>query len=586
MSECFIETLRRLKESSKEAVENIESFSEFKQYMHIKRRVEDELLELIEKASNSTASQLILVCGGVGDGKSHLISYLKKKFPELINTFKIHNDATESFEPQKTSMDTLNDELSSFSDENLDASDGSKLILAINLGTLNNFIDSEYGKRYSKLAKFVYDKEILVSSIISEDNSFDCNSNFHYINFSDYHMYTLTPDGPKSEYMSEVLNKITGQDINNPFYKEYSSSCLQHCSCANDCPVKLNYELLAKKTTQERIISILIEAMIKYKLILSTRELLNFIYDIIVSNYIDTLATKELKKLINELGFSYHIKFLIPNLIFEHEDLSPIFKTISKLDPVNLRCENRDQIIIKFNTIKNIVFLYNEHIEMLDYPHFNAALAAESVFLDSEEQKQELVKLFFRLYLFSPKTELLEYKDTLYQQYMRYLYYYNVGDKVKIKTLYFDIKESIYKWNGENEKDYINLFIGKNKLRYKISQKLNLTTYTGELIKRDNLNLNKFITNFILVFKVDGEGNAYPLDIDYPLYCLLMDIKNGYRPNKKDRSNYISFATFVDKVLEFGQQNKELLIAEKTGDAQAYKLIYDYEFDQYTFERI
>jgi DNA phosphorothioation-dependent restriction protein DptF len=94
MKPCLIEELRKLKESSKEAVENIEFFSSFKVYMHVNRKVEDELFKLINSSSNSSISQLILVCGGVGDGKSHLISFLKKMNPQLVDKFYIHNDAT------------------------------------------------------------------------------------------------------------------------------------------------------------------------------------------------------------------------------------------------------------------------------------------------------------------------------------------------------------------------------------------------------------------------------------------------------------------------------------------------------------
>lgn len=65
---CLIDELKKLKESSKEAVENITSFSEFKNYMHVKRNVQDELFNIIEKSSKSNSSKLILVCGGVGDG--------------------------------------------------------------------------------------------------------------------------------------------------------------------------------------------------------------------------------------------------------------------------------------------------------------------------------------------------------------------------------------------------------------------------------------------------------------------------------------------------------------------------------------
>ena len=114
----------------------------------------------ILKAAKENSAQLILVCGSVGDGKSHIISYFKNKYPDVMSNFTLHNDATESLEPNKTSMDTLNDVLDNFSDEKIGTST-EKLILAINLGTLNNFIDSEYGKRFTVLQRYVEGKKIL-----------------------------------------------------------------------------------------------------------------------------------------------------------------------------------------------------------------------------------------------------------------------------------------------------------------------------------------------------------------------------------------------------------------------------------------
>ena len=74
----LVEELRKLKKSSLEAVDSEKEFSAFKQYMHIHRKVEDDLISTIKLAKSLPGKCLILVCGNVGDGKSHLISYLNK----------------------------------------------------------------------------------------------------------------------------------------------------------------------------------------------------------------------------------------------------------------------------------------------------------------------------------------------------------------------------------------------------------------------------------------------------------------------------------------------------------------------------
>lgn len=147
----FIDVLKRCKQSSKEAVENLEGFSEFKQYMHVQRPVEKELENYILEAKQTKEPQLILVCGGVGDGKSHILSYLKDKYDFLADPerFYLHNDATESFSPRKTSIETLAEILKPFSDHEIGKGSNITIVLAINLGALNNFIDAEEGGVHS-----------------------------------------------------------------------------------------------------------------------------------------------------------------------------------------------------------------------------------------------------------------------------------------------------------------------------------------------------------------------------------------------------------------------------------------------------
>lgn len=111
----LVDELRRLKKSSLEAVDSEKVFSEFKQYMHIHRKVEDDLICTIEHSRSLPGKCLVLVCGNVGDGKSHLISYLnnhENNENKYLQGFDIHNDATESFNRYKDEKQTLAEMLS------------------------------------------------------------------------------------------------------------------------------------------------------------------------------------------------------------------------------------------------------------------------------------------------------------------------------------------------------------------------------------------------------------------------------------------------------------------------------------------
>ena len=143
MACSFIAELSKLRKLSVESVENTSSFDEFKRYIHVLRPVETELRDLLIKINGSNRKTLVLLCGSAGDGKSHLMSYLRNADQDhLLDSFEIYNDATESSAPQLTSIDTLSEKLAPFNDENYETDDGFKMILAINLGTLNNFIES------------------------------------------------------------------------------------------------------------------------------------------------------------------------------------------------------------------------------------------------------------------------------------------------------------------------------------------------------------------------------------------------------------------------------------------------------------
>ena len=123
--------LYKLRNSSKEAVEDADSLNSFKEYLHVERGIQNEFIKKLKEVVNDNSAHLVMLCGNVGDGKSHLLAFLNNHYPDLANQFKIHNDATESFDPNKNSIDTLSEVLSAFKDSNINNSN-EKFILAIN----------------------------------------------------------------------------------------------------------------------------------------------------------------------------------------------------------------------------------------------------------------------------------------------------------------------------------------------------------------------------------------------------------------------------------------------------------------------
>lgn len=585
---CLVQELSKLKESSKEAVEGLNEFTPFKKYMHIVRNAQSGLEELILKANNSDKAQLILVCGSVGDGKSHIISFFNNRYPEVMSNFVLHNDATESLEPNKTSMDTLNDVLDEFSDEKIDSSK-QKFILAINLGTLNNFIDSKYGERFTKLKKFVQDKKILENSI--EDSSFDEESSFQFVNFSDYHIFTLKDGKVRSDYVKSLIQRITrSYEIElherNIFFASYKKHC-RECENINCCPIKANYELLSRDNVQDSIVELLVQCIVKDKIIISTRALLNFMYELIVPrSYVD-VNSPTFKSKIKNLKTQEYIKALMPNIIFDHKELSFIFEALNNIDPLNVRNEKVDDFIIDFNNATNLLDYFKEYI---DFPKGFLDKLNETELNESEAKNKiryELLKLFIRSYYMCGKGEIFSLRDNVYDEYMNAVFNWNRGDKAKLKDVYNNVREGIINWNGEADKDHINIFMGKNQIKYKVSEKIELKVDTSNLPSSDEDDLKKFIDTLKLKYRSQNSETPYEIILDYNLYKLLIQVNNGYRPNKKDKNHFIKFVEFINKLEEAGSQNEELLFTEKNRENnKQFKLEYDEEFETYRFVEI
>ena len=80
---------------------------------------------------------------------------------------------------------------------------------------------------------------------------------------------------------------------------------------------------------------------------------------------------------------------------------------------------------------------------------------------------------------------------------------------------------------------------------------------------------------------------SYGIDVDFPLYELLIRVGNGYRPNKKDKNHFIKFIEFINKIEMAGSQKNQLTFTEKNREEnKIYKLEYDEEFEIYKFMEI
>lgn len=554
----LLNELSKLSASAKEVVESLEEMDYFKQYMHVDRTIQHQLFEMIERSSEAYGCQLILLCGSVGDGKSHLLSYLKSQNKELLEGFEFHNDATESSDPKLDEIETLQQVLEDFSDENINKST-KKLILAINLGVLNNFIESDEVKvNYTLLKKFIDDSKVFEQDDISENYE---SEKFKLVSFGDYSFYELTENGPKSDYIDNILLKIVSKESDNIFNQAYLLD--KNNGLYNSMMV--NYELLSLESVRKQVVNLLIKSLVKSKKILSTRDLLIFIYDLLVPSKFEK----------NEIN----LEDLIPNKIFISKESGEFLKIISDEDPINLRSDYIDKLLITLNTAKNT--------EMFMQYYFDKEILEKFDRVFNEYKKLDIhsndsFKIIIRFVFMIGKNEYIN-KDVYYDKYVEYLYFYNKGELSKYKDLFKKVKYLIYNWNGYAGDNYI--YLNKYLNKFNIAEKVYIKeSKKGSCPKNQEDILERFKKNIVIGFKCNDIYEE-TLEIDYQLYEKIEEIEEGYCCTRNDKEKLVRFVEFMQRIIMHGNMNEKVIIKEKSTKNTFFLEYSDFSDEKYVFGR-
>lgn len=554
MGKCkFVDELNRLRKSSSDSIDGTDAFDDFKKYMHVSRSAEKDLIEILHKIEDSGRKSLVMLCGSAGDGKSHLLSYLKNDL-RLLDNYFVYNDATESSAPNKTAIETLTEVLQGFSDENLEKP-GKNLILAINLGVLSNFVESSYGDSFKQLRQYVINSNILTNQL--NKTVFEKNSAFQHISFSDYHMYNLTAHGVKPEYLERLLEKVFCMEFGNPFYNAYNKNCIKECPLSQKCPVKHNFEFLANEKNRKYVANALVEVTIKDKEILTTREILNYIYDIIVAqNFNYNKMVKMLHSSTNEVSFlKEYISDITPSLMYEFTDKSVLLNRLQKYDPLLIRSEQADEDAISYYVLSDVS---NEVISMLDKEVYSKVLCQQSAIekINSDKVlKAQLFNILERLKKF--KSDIIH--DNAYMSFLKMLYYFNTGTIKKYGELYDLVKMAVIQWCGNEDQDDICFDTCHDGIA--LYEHIEFEPYLDDSLGiKNNEELQSFLSFITVKYEGKKTGEIISLDIDYSLYELIYKLNAGYIQTAEDRNNHADFISFIDKILGTGSADKEVFL--------------------------
>lgn len=480
--------ISKLSISSKEMVASgNQELDDFNEYLHVKKPIEEILIKKIDEVLNANHNQLLLLVGNVGDGKSHLLSYFNKKYPDKMNQFHVHNDATESFDPSKDSIETLQEHIF----DKLENGSNQKIILAINLGVLSNFI-LRCSEIYPQFTSYIQKSGVLEKThqdILGQ-------SVYHIVSFSDYKMFELTNEGPKSYFITTLMNKIFDMTEENPFYNAYLKS-------SKETIISKNYQLLMHNPTiRENVVQLIIRALIENKKMLSTRELLDFIY-VMLSNEDD-----------------------LQNTLFESQNLNSELMTLTrKYDPLLERSIDDELKFINESKVNKV--------------------------------KESKLKSEYRLERIQSENYMI---NKSYLKFMKILYEYFSGNILSIGQFSTNTIKCIRLWNGDAKEGRI--FIDTMLGNYKIAVPYELRSVRKAGIQSrsmDNEDVEKFNYSFDLLYEVGGK--KVTLAVDIHLFVLIEKMSNFYRPTKIDRESAILFIETVDEITKkLNETAKEVIL--------------------------
>lgn len=589
----FIDEMERLKSSSSSSVAN-EEFSDFNQYMHISSKMDERLISVIEKALTKRKA-LVLVCGNSGDGKSHIIaSLIKRNIIKTPSEFEVYIDATSSDRKGMKANEKLKEKLSPFMDENILDEQVCRMVIAINLGVLNDFIKN-YEDQFKIVKKYIEEQGLFDNlpawKFVEINSKKEDNEKYFlgHVDFTSFHRYEINVNGLDVTFIQRLLNKITSNDEKNQIYQAFEAEC-EKCLKRTNCPAYWNYSSLVKdKNLRAYIIDILSKAMIKNNLAPSVREINNFFYEIIIGNTFDYA-------LVDALSIDRYVHF-IHNLslwtLFEASD--GLLEYTAKEDPLNNPKRFCDKEIISLNMKPNFKkWLTNDAIhrnEIFKQIYSNVIFCESNPKLVKTYRyceailKRDVYKYFIRIG--QSKCQQIERS---YSQFLHLIYEYNKGNEKGCAEIINLIKDCIYLWNGRlGEKTggikKNGVIFGKGTRRYYLYKCIEVQFSRNTQINSisDDIEFPNFTTimrfDFILKNKPDKK---ITLDIDYELYAFLLEVKNGYIPTNSDKKLNVKYDSFVRNLLDLS--DSALYVYSKFENGDSYKISCD-EFGSYVFER-
>jgi DNA phosphorothioation-dependent restriction protein DptF len=483
-------------------------FDELKKCLYVETEIEAAFRDRI---THLRGNEIVFLCGSSGDGKSEILTRYRKKYEQCID---FHLDATHSFAPDKSAIETLDDIFQAHSENKR------PLVVGINIGMLGNY--EREGSNAHRVIKQA------ISSFLSGG---PINDKYTFLDFESFPKFSIASGMVNSPFFSKLLDNVVKDDSGNKFREYFNKSY----SDKRDPILMVNYLMLRNPLIQKVIVELLLNARIRKDQFVTARMLLDFTHSILTGPHylFDNLfggGDNELLEVLADFD---------PSVIRNHElDLFVLHRTLELQDDSYLA--SRDEIAKKFGVPGNL-------------------------------DPQSTIRLFYLLkYCSFENNYHRQFKDSFNEQpLIKYkeaweLHNKYTGDseeKKRIRDFYSEIVfKAINSYANRNapylDKDQFYLSShGACDLAAEVQ--LSVVYQSIEIDKNDELSF------FNMYLSVDGERlDGIPISVN--LLELMMGVVQGYRPNKYDKNSVVLLDELITKITETASASDVLYLYRGT----------------------
>ncbi|PSD40669.1 DNA phosphorothioation-dependent restriction protein DptF, partial [Vibrio sp. V02_P2A34T13] len=207
----------------------------YKKHIYVQTDIEADFKKALLSAKSN---EIIFLCGSSGDGKSEILTQYSQKYKA---THDFHLDATHSFSPNQTAIQTLDERFTQTKKNQ------KPLVVGINIGMLGNYAQ-EGAEEHSDIKK-------VIKSFLSR-NYLEIPKQYTFFDFEDYPKFSFDSEGSASDFADKFLKRLTEKTLDNPFYVLYDNELKSQ----GHTKLTANFALLSRPSVQDALIRLLLKA--------------------------------------------------------------------------------------------------------------------------------------------------------------------------------------------------------------------------------------------------------------------------------------------------------------------------------------